>query len=129
MPPLPQVQHVSAVPAEVWSDARGVISFRTLVRDGAMSTDTLCSGIAVLEPGGWLGLHRHAPAEVYQVLSGVGVVTLDGEEHDVLDGSAVFIPGGHEHGIRNVGHSDLSFVYVYAIDSIADVEYDWSNGR
>ncbi|MFS4505278.1 cupin domain-containing protein [Clavibacter sp. Sh2141] len=127
MRPLPQVRHVSAVPDVVWDDERGAISFRTLIGDGGTPTDTLSSGIALLRPGGWLAPHRHAAAEVYQVLAGVGIVTLDGEEHHVREGSGVFIPSDHEHGIRNAGDGDLAFVYVYATDSIQDVEYRWSD--
>ncbi len=123
---LPLVRHLDAVADVVWSDERGEISFRTLVGDGDVPTDTLCSGVAVISPGGWLALHRHAAAEVYQVLTGLGVVMLDGEEHEVRGGTAVFIPSDREHGIRNAGDADLTFVYVYATDSIEDVDYVWS---
>jgi Cupin domain len=81
--------------------------------DGTTNTRDLCSGVAGLEAGGWLGLHRHAAAEVYQVLTGQGVVFLDGAEHVVQAGTAVYIPSNSEHGIRNIGDDLLEFVYVY----------------
>lgn len=126
MTTAPTVRHPGEAKQEIWSDARGHISFRTVIGDGTTSTKHLCSGVAHLEPGGWLSLHRHAAAEVYQVLTGEGVVTLDGDDHTVSGGSGVYIPPNQEHGIRNTGDRPLEFVYVYATDSITDVDYVWS---
>lgn len=126
MQPVPVVRHLDEVEEITWSDHRGRISFRTGIGDGTVPSADLCSGVARLEPGGWLALHRHAAPEVYQVLSGTGVVTLDGQQHEVGAGSAVYIPGNREHGIRNSGDGPLEFVYVYQTDSITDVDYVWS---
>ena len=125
--PTPTVRHVNEAQEQVWSDQRGDISFRTAIGDGTTNTRDLCSGVAHLEVGGWLGLHRHAAPEVYQVLTGQGVVSLDGIEHVVQAGSAVYIPSNCEHGIRNIGNDPLEFLYVYRTDSIEDVEYIWSD--
>ncbi|WP_309067422.1 cupin domain-containing protein [Microbacterium sp.] len=126
MPVTPTTRHLDDAQEEVWTDARGNISFRTAIGDGTTDTADLCSGVAVIEPGGWLSLHRHEAPEIYQVLSGVGEVSLDGVKHAVRAGSAVYIPSNHEHGIRNTGSTVLEFVYVYETDSIEDVEYVWS---
>lgn len=114
------------VPVETWADpVRGDLGFRTLVgRDS--TTDSLTAGVSEVPPGGWLGLHRHAPAEVYHVLGGHGTVTLDGDEHAVGPGSVVFIPGGLEHGIRNTRQEELRFFYAFAVGSMAEVEYHFS---
>ena len=122
----PTVRHISEAQEVVWSDQRGEISFRTAIGDGTTNTRDLSSGVARLETGGWLGFHRHTAPEVYQVLTGQGVVFLDGAEHVVQAGTAVYIPSNSEHGIRNIGDDLLEFVYVYLIDSIQDVEYIWS---
>ncbi len=122
----PTVRHIDEQEEEIWSDERGRISFRTVIGDGTTPTKDLCSGVAHLEPGGWLSAHRHAAAEVYQVLTGRGVVILEGVEHAVRAGSGVYIPPNQEHGIRNTGEAPLEFVYVYQTDSIEAVEYLWS---
>ena len=57
-------------------------------------------GVAESQTGDWLGLHRHAPAEVYYLVAGAGLMSLDGCEIPVRAGSAVFIPSMAEHGIR-----------------------------
>lgn len=51
------------------------------------------------------------------------MLTLDGVEHALGTGHAVFIPGGTEHGIRNDGTDVLSFFYVFDVDAFDDVEY------
>ena len=123
----PQVVQESDVPLESWSDpVRGDVGFRTLFGAGERATDALTLGTTELPPGGWLGLHRHAPAEVYYVLEGEAVVTLAGADHTVRAGSAVFIPGGAEHGIRNTGDELVRFVYAFPVGSFEDVVYEFS---
>jgi quercetin dioxygenase-like cupin family protein len=109
---------------DLWNDgAKGVLTFRTLFSAGTTETRSLTAGVADLEPGDWLGLHRHTPAEVYYVVDGEGIVSLDGVEHSISAGTAVFIPGNAEHGIRNTASASLRFFYVFAADSFDDIEY------
>ena len=110
-----------------WDDpVKGKIGWRTLFSADATATDSLTAGVAEVEPSGWLGLHRHRPAEVYYVIEGRGIVTIDGREHAVSPGSAVFIPGDAEHGIQNDGSAILRFLYAFPVDSFAEVEYRFS---
>jgi mannose-6-phosphate isomerase-like protein (cupin superfamily) len=121
----PQVRDSSEVESEVWDDpVRGDVSSRVLFSADRTPTASLYTGLAALTPGGWLGLHRHAQAEVYHLVEGSGVVVLDGVEHPVAAGSAVFIPGDAEHGIRNTGDGPLRF--AVATNSIDDVVYRFS---
>jgi quercetin dioxygenase-like cupin family protein len=110
-----------------WDDpVKGRVGWRTLFSGDLTPTDKLTAGVAELEPGGWLGLHRHTPPEIYYILEGSGVVTLEGREQEVRGGAAVFIPGDAEHGIRNTGDGPLRFVYVFPADSFAEIEYRFS---
>lgn len=79
-----------------------------------------------LAKGGFLAPHRHPQAEIYYVLAGKGAVTVDGETHAVVVGSALFIPGGSEHAIRNDADELLRFFYVFAVDHMENVEYTFS---
>src|SRR3954468_2224391 len=76
-----------------------------------------------LEPGGWLGHHRHGPAELYYVIHGEGTFTIDGTEHPVGSGTAAYVAGNSEHGIRNTAEGSLRFFYVFAVGSFDQVEY------
>ncbi len=129
LPQLPRTANKAVVAREgdvelkTWSDpVRGEAGFRTLL-GGAVRTGEFTAGVAELEVGGWLGHHRHEPSEVYYVLSGEGTLRVDGQEHQVRAGSAVWIPGNSEHGIQNSGGDRLRFFYVFAVDSFEQIEY------
>jgi mannose-6-phosphate isomerase-like protein (cupin superfamily) len=110
-----------------WNDpVRGKIRFRTLFSKGTTPSAGMTGGVAELRPGEWLGLHRHAPPEIYYVFAGAGVLSLDGREIPVKAGSAVFIPGMAEHGIRQTGPEVLRLFYAFPVDSFDGVEYLFS---
>jgi mannose-6-phosphate isomerase-like protein (cupin superfamily) len=73
-----------------------------------------------------LAPHRHEIVESYFFIHGHGVLALGGDEYKVGAGSAVYIPPLTVHGVRNTGSSTLQFFYVFATDSFADVEYEFS---
>jgi mannose-6-phosphate isomerase-like protein (cupin superfamily) len=125
IPPL--VIDAADAPQAAWDDpVRGRLRFRTLFSRGLTPTAAVTCGVTELGPGDWLGLHRHAPAEIYYVFAGAGVVSLDGEEIPVGVGSAVFIPGMAEHGIRQTGNDSLRLFYAFPVDSFDGVEYLFS---
>lgn len=114
------------LPVDGWDDARGRLTWRTMFSAGSTPTDGMVTGVAELPEGGFMALHRHDQAETYYVLAGRGVVTIDGAEHEVGPGSAVFVPGRVEHGARNTGTGTLRAHYVLAADDFAEVEYEFS---
>jgi mannose-6-phosphate isomerase-like protein (cupin superfamily) len=110
-----------------WDDpVRGRIHWRTLFSRGLTPSEGMTCGVAELGPGDWLGLHRHAPLEIYYVFAGAGVVSLDGREIAVKAGAAVFIPGMAEHGVRQTGSEVLRLFYAFPVDSFDSVEYLFS---
>ena len=113
-------------PVEGWNDERGELTWRPLFSADSTPTDQLVTGVAELQQGGFLALHRHEQAETYYVLAGEGVVSLAGAELPVQSGSTVFLPGSAEHGIRNTGTQKLRFFYALAADDFTDVEYVFS---
>ena len=115
-------------PDDGWNEpeGRGLVGWQTLLSADTTPTDSLTAGIAVLEPGGHLALHRHDPAELYFLLEGEGIVTLEGVEHRIAKGACVFIPGNAEHGIRNEGAARLRFLYAFPTDGFSNVEYRFS---
>ncbi len=122
--PGPVVLHDQDVDAESWDDAtRGVLSFRTVFGGPDCQVGQFTAGVADLEPGQWLGLHAHEQAEIYYVFQGEVLLQLEGAEHPLRAGSAVFIPGGARHGVRNVGSTPARFFYTLAADSFDEVEY------
>lgn len=101
---------------------RGPVSWKELLGDPAEGADMVV-GVARLKAGEHLALHRHAQPEVYFMLTGRGLVTVDGAVHDVQAGTLVFIPGDAEHGIRNERGEELQFLYAFATGDFNAIEY------
>lgn len=115
-----------AEPVQGWNDARGHAAWTRLFSQGETPTDSMTAGVAELPNGGFLAPHRHPQAEIYYMLQGEAIVTVDGVAHAVSGGTALFIPGGSEHGIRNEASELVRFFYVFAVDRIEQVEYTFS---
>ena len=90
-----------------------------LIVDGANTT----LGIATLRCGETLEPHRHSEPETYYTLAGRGIVTIDGVPHPVAPGTAIYIPGDAEHGIRNDYDEELQILYVFAVSDFNQVVY------
>jgi mannose-6-phosphate isomerase-like protein (cupin superfamily) len=54
----------------------------------------------------------HADDEVYVVLSGSGVLDVEGESLDLHEGQAAFVPAGADH--RFVGYEQLAVLVIFA---------------
>ncbi len=112
-------------PRETWQDpARGELSWVTLFSSDRTPTDSMTAGIAELPPGGGGRLpHRHEQPELYYVIEGTGLLTVDGRESVVGPGSAIFIPGNAAHCLRNESTTALRLLYVFPTDSFSQVIY------
>jgi uncharacterized cupin superfamily protein len=67
----------------------------------------------ILAPGVTIGLHRHQDdEEYYYIVSGQGVMTLDGVRHEVKPGDITAVFPGGEHGLENTGAEDLRIVVI-----------------
>ncbi|KAK6837810.1 hypothetical protein RU639_001680 [Aspergillus parasiticus] len=123
---------IANLPSESFEDpSRGEVSWRTLFTRPKTPTNNLSAGIAVC-PGysGYLCSHHHAQAEIYYILQGRGVVTIDEIQHKVEKGCAVFIPGGMEHSVTNTEAEELKWLYVFPETKFSDVVYHFTrNGR
>lgn len=59
--------------------------------------------IARLEPGKTIESHTDPMEEIYFILSGTGVMSVDEEQRPVEPGDAVWIPTGASHSLYNDG--------------------------
>jgi mannose-6-phosphate isomerase-like protein (cupin superfamily) len=66
-----------------------------------------------LKPGSGIGYHEQKEDEIYYVLSGRGVMTIDGKSFDVAPGTAVLTRPGSSHGLKQVGTEDLVIMINY----------------
>ena len=59
------------------------------------------------KPGSAIGYHPQEEDEIYYVLSGRGVMTIDGKSFDVDPGTAILTRAGSSHGLKQTGSDDL----------------------
>ena len=69
----------------------------------------------VLRPGSAIGYHEQTEDEIYYVLSGRGVMTLDGKNVDVGPGTAILTRTGSSHGLKPIGTEDLVIIINYPL--------------
>ncbi len=70
-----------------------------------------------VQPGQRISYQRHRHrAEHWFVVTGSGVVTIDGTERPVARGGVVDIPAGTAHRIGNDGDVELTFIEVQTGD-------------
>jgi len=65
------------------------------------------------KPGSAIGYHLQREDEIYYVLSGRGMMTIDGKEFEVGPGDAVLTRPGSSHGLKQVGREDLVILINY----------------
>ena len=89
----------------------------------------------VVYPRKRLSLQKHNKrSEHWFVLSGQGIVTLDGERLNKKGGESVNIPCGSSHRIENTGTVDLKFIEVqtgeyFGEDDIERLEDDYGRSQ
>ena len=68
-----------------------------------------------LHPGAGVGPHEQKEDEVYYVLSGKGVMTVDDTKVDMTPGTAVLTRPGSSHSLKQMGSEDLVVLISYEI--------------
>ena len=66
-----------------------------------------------LKPGAAIGYHPQKEDEVYYILSGTGVMQMNGKEFPVKPGDAILTRPGSSHGLKQTGKDDLALIIVY----------------
>jgi mannose-6-phosphate isomerase-like protein (cupin superfamily) len=68
-----------------------------------------------LHPGAGVGPHEQHEDEIYYVLSGRGVMTVDDTKVDMTPGTAVLTRPGSSHSLKQAGSDDLVVLISYEI--------------
>ncbi|HEX8125467.1 MAG TPA: cupin domain-containing protein [Allosphingosinicella sp.] len=72
-----------------------------------------CVEYVVLPPDSSVGIHTHQRTEeIYYIISGSPVMSINGEERGCRAGDLITAPIGTRHGIRNAGPDDVEFFVV-----------------
>ena len=69
----------------------------------------------VIEPGASIGEHAHqGEEEVYVIVSGRGVMRIDGVDTPVAEGDVCLTRSGHSHSLVNSGDAPMRFLVLHA---------------
>lgn len=82
-------------------------------------------GVLHLSPAAKVPLHRDLSEEYLFVLEGGGTLWIDGEEHALAQGSAVFMPAGAEVRFEN-GPDPTTVIQVFAGPESAEKYASWA---
>ncbi len=71
------------------------------------------SSIVNIKPGKHTTPHSHNELdELFYIIQGQGLLTLDGQESVVSEGDYVYIPGGMMHTLKHIGDIELKFITI-----------------
>ncbi len=63
-----------------------------------------------MEPGGVQRIHSHAPEQMYYILEGTGLMTVNSEQRPVQAGDCIFFSAYDLHGLQNTGEARLRYL-------------------
>ena len=66
-----------------------------------------------LKPGSGIGYHEQKEDEIYYVLSGKGLMTIDGKSFEIGPGDAILTRPGSSHGLKQTGTENLVIMINY----------------
>jgi mannose-6-phosphate isomerase-like protein (cupin superfamily) len=102
-------------------DGQGTIEFIRVSEHAGLRGDWIFVDFARVPPGATVGLHEHADdEELYVVVRGWGVATVNGVDERVEAPAILVNPPFATHGIRNEGTEPLEFV-VLKVPATANV--------
>lgn len=110
----PTLEHIDAVPAHGIErhGSSGLALVGELFRDDLAAPMKVAR--LVLHDGAAVGVHQHAYDEVYYVISGRAELSIDGQAHALVPGSALLIPAASAHSLRHTGTADLVVLAISA---------------
>ena len=76
------------------------------------TTDSKNLSVTLVEMGvkGIQKIHSHKPEQMYYILEGEGIMTVNNEEKKVIPGDCIFILSNSNHGLINTGNKKLKYL-------------------
>jgi len=85
-----------------------------LLSNKTIGTMKMMLGISAFKPGANTEKKIHTEEECAFIISGKGKITLNDGDVEFCPNSAVYIPPGVAHGVRNDGPADVVMVYAFS---------------
>jgi len=119
------VKNIESVADQKWSSSEKYpgVRWKFLIDADFIGSSGLSAGFAEISPGGDLILHHHAPAELYVITNGTGILNKSGELEQIKKGDIVYISADANHALKNNGPDTLEFYWIFPTDRFSEVEY------
>lgn len=89
--------------------------FRILLDEQSVGAKQFALLVNEFDPGLTSTAHKHdAEEHAFYVISGTGIMNIEGEKISVAPGDAVFVPPGKMHQISSTGDAPLKYVVLYS---------------
>jgi mannose-6-phosphate isomerase-like protein (cupin superfamily) len=96
---------------QISHDGEGLIDHVYLFREGDFDTKLQFILTIDIPAGGSVGYHQHGEnEEVYVILEGRGLMTVNNEERNVKPGDVILNKSGWSHGIKNTTNDTLKIL-------------------
>jgi mannose-6-phosphate isomerase-like protein (cupin superfamily) len=69
----------------------------------------------ILKPGASIGYHLQKDDEIYYIISGTGIMKMNGESFTVKAGDAILTRAGSSHDLKQTGPEDLAIIINYQV--------------
>ena len=89
---------------------RDNITSHLLVSTLTCAAENLAITLVEMEPGGVQHIHSHEPEQMYYILEGSGVMTVNDERRQVAAGDCIYYPPFAKHGLENTGGTVLRYL-------------------
>ena len=89
---------------------RNNITSYLLVSEDTCNSKDLSITIVEMEPGGIQHVHAHDSEQMYYIMEGTGLMTVDDEQRQVEAGECIFFSSFSRHGLENTGGTRLRYL-------------------
>ena len=116
--------------SDTWesSDLIRGIRWQFSVNAGTTVSNGLSCGYLQVDPDAELPLHYHKEQEIYVITQGnAELLTGATSSREVTTGDTIYIPENSWHGIKNLSHSMVEFIWIFPTDTWQEVRYIFDN--
>ena len=100
------------------------------VNAGTTHSRGLSCGYLQVDPNAELSLHYHKEQEIYIITQGnAELLTGVDSSRAVTAGDTIYIPENSWHGIKNLSHSMVEFIWIFPTDTWQEVCYVFANEK
>ena len=112
------------------SDLHPGLRWQFSVNAGSTCSNGLSCGYLEVDPDAELPLHYHKEQEIYIITRGQAeLLTGANNSRAVTAGDTIYIPENSWHGIKNLSHSIVEFIWIFPTDTWQEVQYMFADDR